>query len=123
MVLQSMMKQYHGDRHAHKVRSDRFSPCATAAPHARHTLDHLQSFDHEGTSPAVGVHGSGQSPLLPSQCQVDLSCAVYLSAHSLCCCVLHHLSMRLKRKVYACMRHDASLGDRSSPRLWPKDTP
>ena len=49
MVMQSMLKQYHRD-FVHRVRSDRFGPCATAAPHRRRTSEHVsqQKFEHEG---------------------------------------------------------------------------
>ena len=49
MVMQSMLKQYHRD-FVQRVRSDRFGPCVTAAPHRRRTLDYVsqQKFEHEG---------------------------------------------------------------------------
>ena len=51
MVMQSMLKQYHRD-FVHRVRSDRFGPCVTAAPHRRRTSEHVsqQKFEHEGMS-------------------------------------------------------------------------
>lgn len=49
MVMQSMLKQYHRN-FVQRVRSDRFGPCVTAAPHRRRTSDHVsqQKFEHEG---------------------------------------------------------------------------
>ena len=56
MVMQSMLKQYHRDLF-HRVRSDRFGPCVTAAPHRRRTSEHVsqQKFEHEG------MYGPGNS--------------------------------------------------------------
>ena len=49
MVMQSMLKQYSRD-FVQRVRSDRFGPCVTAAPHRRRTSEHVsqQKFEHEG---------------------------------------------------------------------------
>ena len=49
MVMQCMLKQYHRD-FVQRVRSDRFGPCVTAAPHRRRTSDHVSQhkFEHEG---------------------------------------------------------------------------
>ena len=52
--MQSMMKQFHRD-YVYRVRSDRFSPCVTAAPHRHRTSDHVQSFDHEGLQPFLAM--------------------------------------------------------------------
>lgn len=52
MVMQSMLKQYSRD-FGQRVRSDRFGPCVTAAPHRRRTSEHVsqQKFEHEGMHP------------------------------------------------------------------------